>query len=667
MQKKLLRVCLDHAPILLSSGCTQSGKRAFKFENMWLKEEGFVVKVRGWWDSFQFFGSPSFVLAKKLKALKWEIKRWNLEEFGDVREKNKASCEELKELDRTEEVRQLTEEEKDRKRQISRELEASLLQEEISWRQKSRIRWLKEGDKCTKFFHQVANANRRNNSIESLVVNGTPTSNTTIVMWLKKEGFGALVKQWWDSYQFQGSPSFIFARKIKVLKMDLKKWNEEVFGNIDCNKNKLLYDLRELDGIEEVRALDSEELAKKWQVSRELEDVLLMEEISWRQKSRILWLKEGDKCSKFFHSMANSHRRYNSIDYLMIEGNLSNNQVEISEHIVKYYQKLFEEQCQWRLRVDDIVFDQILDHEAGWLEREFEEEEVRKVVMALEGDKAPGPDGFSIAFFQVCWEVVKEDIMKIFREFHAEDKFEVSLNSTFISLIPKVPGASEMKDFRPISLVGSLYKIIAKVLANRLKGVLDKVISKTQSAFIKGRQILDPILIANESLDSRRRSGEPGILCKMDLEKAYDHVNWDFLLYMLKRCGFGEKWCSWISYCISSVRFSVLVNGTPEGFFDSSRGIRQGDPLSPLLFVFVMEALSRMLSAGINDGLFEGFKVGNVTVSHLLFADDTLIFCKDSPDQLAYLRGIFLLFEAASGLKVNLAKSVLIPVGNVQQ
>jgi hypothetical protein len=111
--------------------------------------------------------------------------------------------------------------------------------------------------------------------------------------------------------------------------------------------------------------------------------------------------------------------------------------------------------------------------------------------------------------------------------------------------------------------VGSLYKIIAKVLANRLKGVLDKVISKTQSAFIKGKQILDPILIANESLDSRRRSGEPGILCKMDVEKAYDHINWDFLLYMLKRSGFGEKWYSWISFCISSVRFSVLVNGSP--------------------------------------------------------------------------------------------------------
>jgi hypothetical protein len=141
MQKKLLRVCSDHAPILLASGCLQSGKRAFNFENMWLKEEGFVEKVKNWWSSFQFFGSPSFVLAKKLRALKWEIKRWNLEEFRDVRERNKTSEEELKSLDRIEEGRQLTEEEKARRSRITRELEATLLQEEISLRQKLRIRW----------------------------------------------------------------------------------------------------------------------------------------------------------------------------------------------------------------------------------------------------------------------------------------------------------------------------------------------------------------------------------------------------------------------------------------------------------------------------------------------------------------------------------------------
>jgi hypothetical protein len=114
-------------------------------------------------------------------------------------------------------------------------------------------------------------------------------------MWLKNEGFGALMKQWWDSYSFQGSPSFVFARKIKALKMDLNKWNEEVFRNLDSNKSKLLNDLRVFDAIEEFRALGSEELVKKGEVSRELEKCLLIEEISWRQKSRILWLKEGER------------------------------------------------------------------------------------------------------------------------------------------------------------------------------------------------------------------------------------------------------------------------------------------------------------------------------------------------------------------------------------
>ena len=181
VQKKLLHVCSNHTPILLAMGCMQYGKRSFKFENMWLKEEEFVENVRNWWGSFSFVGSPSFVLAKKLRALKGEITRWNFEVFGNVRARNKAWVEELEMLDSTEEGRGLSEEEKERRRVLATDLEASLLQQEISYRQKSRVWWLKEGDKCTKFFHQVANANQRNNYIESPTVNVLTASDPAII------------------------------------------------------------------------------------------------------------------------------------------------------------------------------------------------------------------------------------------------------------------------------------------------------------------------------------------------------------------------------------------------------------------------------------------------------------------------------------------------------
>ncbi len=162
-------------------------------------------------------------------------------------------------------------------------------------------------------------------------------------------------------------------------------------------------------------------------------------------------------------------------------------------------------------------------------------------------------------------------------------------------------------DFRPISLIGSIYKILSKVLANRLRKVLGGLSSESQNAFVGGRQTLDSVLIANECLDSRIKCRIPGVVCKLDIEKAYYHVNWNYLLYLLERMGYGGKWKSWIKTCIFTVRFSIMVNGSPSGFFKSSRGIHQGDPLSPLLFLLIMEVLSRMLCRTEEAGLIRGF------------------------------------------------------------
>ncbi|KAJ9701371.1 hypothetical protein PVL29_006637 [Vitis rotundifolia] len=290
--------------------------------------------------------------------------------------------------------------------------------------------------------------------------------------------------------------------------------------------------------------------------------------------------------------------------------------------------------------------------------------------MEMNGDKAPGPDGFTLAFWQACWDFLKEEIVELFKEFYEQRSFVKSLNTTFLTLIPKKGGAEDLGDFRPISLLGGLYKLLAKVLANRLKKVLDKLVSEDQNAFVRGRQILDASLIANEVVDYWKKRKEKGLICKLDIEKAYDSINWSFLMKVLSKMGFGSRWRDWIWWCISTARFFILINGALEGFFSNTKGLRQGDPLSPYLFVLGMEVFSILLRRVADGGFLPGCSLwgrggGEMMVTHLLFADDTIIFCEAKKEQVTNLSWILAWFEASSGLRINLAKSALIPVGEV--
>ncbi|GJT20029.1 RNA-directed DNA polymerase, eukaryota [Tanacetum coccineum] len=177
-------------------------------------------------------------------------------------------------------------------------------------------------------------------------------------------------------------------------------------------------------------------------------------------------------------------------------------------------------------------------------------------------DKSPGPDGFTFGFYRRYWSVLEKDVIEAVSYFFQHGSFPKGGNSSFIALIPKSQNANMVKDFRPISLIGSLYKIIAKIMANRLVGVLEDIVSDVQSAFVA-----------------------------VDFEKAFDSVRWDYLDEVLKKSGFGDRWCGWIHSCLRSSRGSILVNGSPTKEIQFHKGLKQGDPLSPFLFILIMKSL----------------------------------------------------------------------------
>ena len=249
--------------------------------------------------------------------------------------------------------------------------------------------------------------------------------------------------------------------------------------------------------------------------------------------------------------MANSHRRRNLIKKIKINGIW----FEEKATIRGAYQDFLSDLGGWRPSISSLSFKEIGRDVAPKLEDPFIVEEVFTTLSYLNGDKAPGPDGFSIALWLFNWDFVKEEIMGFFNEFHENNMFVRSLNSTFLVLVPKNENAVDIKDFRPISLVGGLYKILAKVLANRLKKVVGQIVSISQNAFVEGQQILDATLITNEAVDFLIRRKERGFLCKLDIEKAYDLLNWDLLLEVMEKIGFGRNWLIWIRWCISTTFF----------------------------------------------------------------------------------------------------------------
>ncbi|GKE14495.1 RNA-directed DNA polymerase, eukaryota [Tanacetum coccineum] len=248
--------------------------------------------------------------------------------------------------------------------------------------------------------------------------------------------------------------------------------------------------------------------------------------------------------------------------------------------------------------------------------------------------------------------------------FFEHSSFSRGCNSSFIALIPKNQDPKFVNDYRPISLIGSLYKVVTKILANRLSSVIPGLISDVQTAFLPNRQILDGPFIINELLSWCKHKKQQAMVFKVDFAKAYDSIRWDFLEDVLTAFGFGPKWCSWIRGCLHSGMASVLLNGSPSSEFQFYCGLKQGDPLAPYLFLLVMESLHLSVSRAIEAGIFKGIKIDStLNLSHLFYADDVVFIGEWSPSNLSGITNILHCFSLLSGLSINLKKSNLLGVG----
>lgn len=242
--------------------------------------------------------------------------------------------------------------------------------------------------------------------------------------------------------------------------------------------------------------------------------------------------------------------------------------------VFSHFESHFQSQNCDRPSVENLRFRSLSVLEGGGLITPFSVDEVKAAVWDCDSFKSPGPDGVNFGFIKEFWLLLKDDIMRFVVEFHRNGKFTKGINSTFIALIPKVDSSRRLNEFRPISLVGSLYKILAKVLANRLKGVIGSVVSESQTAFVQNRKILDGILIANEAVDEARQFKKDLLLFKVNFEKAYDSVDWGYLDDVMEQMSFPSLWRKWIRECVSTATASVLVNGSPTEEFKLFRGLR---------------------------------------------------------------------------------------------
>ncbi|XP_019163496.1 PREDICTED: uncharacterized protein LOC109159839 [Ipomoea nil] len=469
--------------------------------------------------------------------------------------------------------------------------------------------------------------------------------------WLLEEGCAKVVGDAWRL-----SRGMDFQSRITTCGEHLRRWggdHHRRFGVRIQHLRRILVNLKEdrnPQGIMNFREAEDE-----------LEGLLKSEEVFWRQRSKQLWLKHGDANTKYFHKTATARRKQNQLLRLQDHNDIWQEGEAMHAEVLRYYTSIFSSStCS--VDLFHRVREQVTDEMHSSLRQPFTIAEVRAALFDMAPEKTPGPDGMSPAFFQHFWPVVGHDLAVFLIKCVETKSFPLGLNDSNIVLIPKKSNPIKVSDLRPIALCNVIYKVLAKMLANRLKGHLEHIVSHSQSAFVPDRLLTDNILVAGEIGHYLRRKTGGSIgwaALKLDMAKAYDRMEWSFLEGMMRALGFEKDWTDLLMLCVTSVNYSILVNGTTVGQVCPTRGIRQGDPLSPYLFILCAEGLSILLQQAEERGDIHGVRVarGVPAITHLFFADDSLLFFRANPQEASRVKNCLDLYCTASGQLINFDKS----------
>ncbi|KAA3485547.1 reverse transcriptase [Gossypium australe] len=453
-----------------------------------------------------------------------------------------------------------------------------------------------------------------------------------------EESFEEVLRGLW------GSSSGPLMEKLKVLQNGLEEWASGIKRKKRELKKKLSQKLESL--LLEER--DDETLARIIDTKIHLNMEIEKDEVYWEQRARVIWLQYGDKNTTYFHKSATTRRRANFITKLVAD---DGKEILFSSDGVADPKKILA-------GVDSCISPDMNEV----LNSPFTADEILVALKGMRPLKVPGSDRFPALFFQKYWHIVGKDVLEFCLGVLNDGKEVVSANSTDIVLIPKTSHPTALANFRPISLCTVMYKLVTKTIANRTQDVMGICIDKAQSAFVPGRLISDNILLAYELLHTfrQKRMGKKGYMAvKLDMSKAYDRVEWDFVKQMMKKMGFESIWIELIMKCIITASYAVIINENRGRNFQPTRGLRQGGPLSPFLFLICSEGLSALMRSAMRNGFVRGAKAcrRGPEISHLLFADDCILFGEVTEKRENVVKDILKEYECCSGQCVNLNKS----------